>query len=144
MWSDFMDIAMCSNYMDLVPSKFSSIRFNQPWVNTRIKQICIEGYHCIIELDLATGEGEWLEQILASYSYIIPKSLLNMNVVWHTPITSPILLILKLKIKLVLYQEPAPASNWNPPDENTIDDDLEKLSWTTSLFQFLQERILTC
>ena len=38
MWSDFMD--MCSNRMDLVPYRFSSTRFNQPWVNTRTKRIC--------------------------------------------------------------------------------------------------------
>ena len=38
MWNDFMN--MCSDCMDLVPSKFSSIRFNQPWVNSKTKQIC--------------------------------------------------------------------------------------------------------
>ena len=38
MWNDFMN--MCSDCMDLVPSKFSSIRFNQFWVNSKTKQIC--------------------------------------------------------------------------------------------------------
>ena len=38
MWSDFM--SMCSDCMDMVPSKLSSTRFNQPWVNSKTKQMC--------------------------------------------------------------------------------------------------------
>ena len=38
MWNQFK--TMCSNCLELVLHKLSSIRFNQPWVTSNTKRIC--------------------------------------------------------------------------------------------------------
>ena len=50
---------MCSNCMDLVPSKFSSIRFNQPWVNSWTKQICRKKKRMYNRARLTGKESDW-------------------------------------------------------------------------------------
>ena len=68
---------MYSNCMDLVPSKFSSTRFNQPWVNTRLKLLCRERkrlYSHITVFDL------WL-MIVTGINIIVLKGLPSMSVV---------------------------------------------------------------
>ena len=57
LWNDFM--GMCSNCMDLVPSKFSSIRFNQPWVNSGTKQICRKKKRMYNRARLTGKESDW-------------------------------------------------------------------------------------
>ena len=59
LWKDFTD--MYSNCMDLVPSKFSSIRFSQSWVNSRTKQICRKKKRMYNRARLTGKESDWNE-----------------------------------------------------------------------------------
>ena len=130
LWNDFMD--MCSNCMDLVLSKFSSIRFNQPWVNSRTKQICRKKKRMYNHARHTGKESDWNK-----YYNLKKIAQQECRLAYSNYISNLINPQTKNKKFWSFIKSQRQDQTGIPPlhtDENTIDDDLEKTTILNNQF----------